>query len=255
VSSESKRPPANPAYSLFILIVSTGALLLLGVSALQRLDPATRTILEVADLVLCVIFLIDFVVSLVRAPRRLRYLYTWGWLDLLSSIPAVGVLRLGRLARVLRLLRLLRNVRSARILAQFILERRAQSALLAGLLLAVLLFVAGSIAILHVETRPDANIRGPGDALWWTLVTLTTVGYGDRYPVTAEGRAIAGLLMLCGIGLIGTLTGFIASWFLAPSEREQDNELAEMRREMRELRGEIGELRATLTAARPGPGD
>ena len=248
MSTESTSPPSNPVYALFILIVSIAALILLGVSLVGGLDPEALTILKKADVVVCVIFLIDFVVSVARAPRRLRYLYTWGWVDLISSIPAVGVLRVGRLARVVRLLRLLRGVRSARVLLRFILDRRAQSALLAALLLTMLLLLVGSIAILHAERSPDANIRGPEDAIWWAIVTLTTVGYGDRYPVTGEGRLIAGLLMVCGIGLIGTLTAYLASWFLAPGEKEQEDELAELRREIRELR-------ALLTATRSRPGD
>jgi voltage-gated potassium channel len=217
------------------------------VTAFRRFDPATRAILEAADFAICVLFLIDFLVSLIRAPRKVRYLVTWGWLDLLSSVPAVSILRLGRFARIVRLLRLLRGLRSTRTLAQFLIEHRAQSALLAALLLTVLLLVMGSITILHVETHPDSNIRGPADALWWSLVTLTTVGYGDRYPVTAEGRVVAAILMLCGVGLIGILTGFLASWFLAPGEREQEDELAELRREIREIR-------TLLQATRPGPG-
>lgn len=233
---EAVRREGSPAYSLFILTASIFAILLLALTSLRRLDPATRTILEAADFAVCIVFLVDFAVSLARAPRKLRYLATWGWLDLLSSIPAVSVLRIGRFARIIRVLRLLRGVRSARTLALSILEHRAQSTLLAALLLAVLLIVVGSVAILQVETHPDANIRGPADALWWSLVTLTTVGYGDLYPVTVEGRVIAAVLMVCGIGLIGTLTGFLASWFLAPGEREQEVELEGLRKEIRELR-------------------
>jgi voltage-gated potassium channel len=250
--STEARPETGSAYAIFVLAISILSLVLLTVMTAVRLDDATRKILEGADLAICLIFFIDFAISLARAPRKSRYFATWGWLDLLSSVPvinhpAVGVLRLGRLSRIVRILRVLRGVRSARMLASFILRRRAQSTLLAALLLALLLIACGSVAILHVENRPDANITGPGDAIWWTFVTLATVGESGRFPVTTEGRAIAGVLMLGGIGLIGVLTGYFASWFLAPGEREQEDELEALRRELRELR-------RILESGRAGPG-
>lgn len=71
-----------------------------------------------------------------------------------------------------------------------------------------------SIAILQVEDSPNSNIKSAEDAIWWSYVTITTVGYGDKYPVTTEGRLIAAVLMTAGVGLFGTFTGFLASWFV-----------------------------------------
>src|SRR3972149_6773059 len=70
--------------------------------------------------------------------------------------------------------------------------------------------------VLHFEDVPEANIKGPEDAVWWAFVTMTTVGYGDRFPVTSEGRLAGALLMVAGVGLFGTFSGFVAAWFLAP---------------------------------------
>jgi len=81
--------------------------------------------------------------------------------------------------------------------------------------LVVVLF-SGSIAALHFESAStDGNIRTAGDALWWAIVTVTTVGYGDLYPVTVEGRVVAVVLMVAGVGTFATLAGALASWFLA----------------------------------------
>jgi voltage-gated potassium channel len=234
------------AYLLFILVVSVLAILLLALASLPRIGPGTRAILNYADTALCVLFLVDFFIAFAAAPRKLQYLATWGWLDLLSSVPMVNAFRVGRLARVVRILRVLRGIRSARIVASAILQRRAQSAFLAACLVTLLLLVFGSIAILQFEDTPQANIKGPGDALWWSVVTLTTVGYGDRYPVTFEGRIVAAMLMLGGVCLFGTLSGFFASWFLLPSERGQENEIGELRMEVQRLREalELGDLTA-----------
>jgi voltage-gated potassium channel len=93
----------------------------------------------------------------------------------------------------------------------------------------ILTIAFSAIAILHCESVPESNIKSPEDAVWWAVTTITTVGYGDRYPVTTEGRFIGALLMLVGVGLFGTLAGFIASWFLQPSAGRQKSELEELK--------------------------
>ena len=224
-------------YQLFILACCILALVALAIEALVPLDEGTRQILNYADTAVCAVFFADFVVSLSRAPRRWHYFYTWGWIDLVSSIPVFHVFRWGRFVRVVRIFRILRGVRATKIIASFILDRRAESAFLAAALLSTLFVISASIAILHLErSSPGANITTPEDAMWWACATITTVGYGDRYPVTTEGRAVAALLMLAGVGLFGTLAGCVAAWFLSPAEKQQKSELEEIRSELRELR-------------------
>jgi voltage-gated potassium channel len=200
----------------------------------------TRQLLDYADSGVCVIFLADFFISLYRAPNRGRYLLTWGWLDLLSSIPTLDAARWGRAARIARIFRVLRGIRATRVLASLLFERRAQSTFLATALVALLLLIVASLSILQVETVPEANIRTAEDAIWWALTTITTVGYGDRYPVTPEGRLVAGVLMCAGVGLFGMFSGFLAAWFVAPQQEEK-------REEVEALREEIAQLHATLT--------
>jgi voltage-gated potassium channel len=227
---------SSHAYQVFMLALCIFAMGALAVHSLMRLDPATAQILEVTDVAVCVIFFADFCVSIVRARDKWRFFITWGWIDLLSSIPAVSFLRWGRAARVVRILRVLRGFRATKLIASAVLERRAQSVVLAALLMSLLLVVFGSIAILQVEIGPEANIKGGADALWWAFVTITTVGYGDRYPVTPEGRVIAVVLMAAGVGLFGAFSGFVASWFLSPKTHAQNNEITELRDEIRQLR-------------------
>jgi len=150
-------------------------------------------------------------------------------------------------ARVFRIFRVLRGVRATKLIASFVLDRRAEGAFLAAALISMLLVVFSSIAVLQFETTLESNIKGPGDAIWWAFVTLTTVGYGDRYPVTTEGRVVGALLMTAGVGLFGALSGFVAAWFLTPSRRAQTGELDA-------LRNDIAELRRAIENQGPGTG-
>jgi voltage-gated potassium channel len=161
------------------------------------------------------IFIVDLVVRPALADERLRYLVRHWW-DLL-----VIVLPLLRPLRLLRLIPLLS-----------VLNRRAQS----GLRGRVSIYVAGgasllasvaALAVLDVErSSPDANTSDFGDAIWWAVSTMTTIGYGDHYPVTSVGRVAAFGLMLGGIALLGTVTATLASWLVetvaAEKQRAED---------------------------------
>ena len=118
----------------------------------------------------------------------------------------------------------------------FVIERRTESAVLASLLIALLLLVASSIAVLEFEVPDGGNIASAQDAMWWSISTMTTVGYGDRYRITAEGRIVAVFLMAAGAGLFATLSGAVASWFLSPVARQADTERAEIKELLLELR-------------------
>lgn len=222
-----------------MLALSLFALFILGADTLFRLDPRTHAIIEYLDLGICLLFFADFLVSLIRAESKPGYFFRWGWLDLLSSIPMVDALRWGRLARVLRIIRVLRGLRSAKVLVDALLARKAESGALAAALLTLLLTVFAAVSILQLETAPTSNIRTAEDDLWWTVTTLTTVGYGDLYPVTPEGRLLAGLVMMAGVGLFGACSGLVASWLLRPAEPAQDTELAQLQKEVRALRQEL----------------
>jgi voltage-gated potassium channel len=229
----------NPSYLLFILILSILAVIALAVETFFTLDEVTKQVLTYADYAVCVVFFIDFLQLFFQAEKKARYFFTWGWLDLLSSVPVIEALRWGRAARILRIVRVLRGVKSARFITRTILEKKAQSAALAIVLISIILIVISSISILHVEAAADGNIKTAEDAVWWSIVTITTVGYGDRYPITTEGRIIAAVLMIAGVGVFGTVSGFVASAFLSPSGSKRDVEDKDIRKELDEIKSMI----------------
>ncbi|MEZ5286015.1 MAG: ion transporter [Vicinamibacterales bacterium] len=223
-------------YQLFMLALCVLALGALGFETAANPGEETRTLLHYADTAVCGLFFIDFCLSLWKAENRLRYFMTWGWLDLISSIPSLDAARWGRIARATRIFRVVRAMRATTLLGRALIERRAQTGIFAAALTAILLLIGSSISILQVETTPQANITGAEDAIWWSLSTMTTVGYGDRFPVTTEGRVVAALLMCAGVGLFGMFSGFLASVFVAPGQDSEASEVAALRRDIAELR-------------------
>ena len=232
------------AYQMFMLFLCVYAVLNFLASLLFPLTDSMKTVLQYADTAVCVVFFVDFLLNLRRASNKWRYLYTWGWIDLLSSIPAVNGLRIGRLARVLRILRVLRALKATRILVGYWTERRADSVFFSAAIVTFTMIVLSSLAVLSFEDVPGSNIHTAPDAIWWAITTICTIGYGDFYPVTWEGRAVATMLMALGFGLIGTLSGFIVSWFVTPAQQGQHNNVAQLQATVAELREAVARLEA-----------
>lgn len=163
---------------------------------------------------ICLYFLADCLYRTVRFRDRRRFMAPLhGWLLWLGSLPApfLAILRLiwFRLA-----IHTLRRGDYATIV-DVVVEKRAQSTLLAILLAATVVLETAAVLILGAESRStEANILTASDAVWWTIVTTATVGYGDRYPVTNAGRVIGVFVMIVGVALFGVLTSYLAQWFM-----------------------------------------
>lgn len=226
----------NLAYQMFMLFLCVYALLALAASSLMHIDVQVKQILEYADYAVCVLFLVDFLLNLAESESKWRYMRTWGWLDLLSSIPNVNALRIGRLARILRILRVLRALKVTRSLIVRWLRDRPDALLFGVAAVTFSMVILCSVAVLSFENVPNGNIRTAEDALWWAMCTVTTVGYGDFYPVTHEGRAVAAMLMTVGVGLLGTMSGLMVSWLLQPSRAKTQGELVTLHKKVDDLR-------------------
>jgi len=195
--------------------------------------------LRVVTVVAWPVFLADYVLRLALADRRWRFVRQ-NWVDGLAV-----------LLPLLRPLRVLSLVRVARVL-----DRRLTTSLHGRVaayvtLTASLVVFMASLAVYDAERgAPGASITSYGDAVWWALTTITTVGYGDEYPVTGDGRLVAVLLMVSGIALLGVVTAAVASWFVGrvaeAAQAQDDADDAALLVEVRELADEVRRLRAEL---------
>lgn len=209
-------------WQIVMLFLCVYVLLALFVDTVFKLPSETSALLNQIDNLVCIVFIGDFIWNVITAKSRLGYL-KWGWIDLVSSIPNIQILRWGRFIRIIRIMRILRGLRSTRQILTFLFINRAKGTLASVSMISFVLMVSASIAILNCETSPDSNIQNASDALWWSFVTITTVGYGDFYPVTLLGRIIAAALMTAGVGLFGTFTAYIASLFIQQEGDAQRN--------------------------------
>jgi len=209
-------------FDIVIVVLSIYVLFALIIDSFFKLAPEVSKLLYLIDDLICVLFLYDFFYRFIKSPSKLKFM-KWGWIDLISSIPTFEYLRYGRLIRLIRLFRILRAFRSVKYLTSHIFKTRTRGTFSTVSLISFLMLIFSSISILQVETVPESNIKTAGDAIWWSFVTITTVGYGDKFPVTGEGRVIAAFLMVTGVTLFGTFTGFIAAWFMGDKSSNKQN--------------------------------
>ena len=254
MDSKSKNPSSGgdsvlQPYELFMLLLCGYSLITLGLETFLHLSEDDNEIIDAVENVVCGIFFIDFLIRFAYASNKRQFM-TWGWIDLLSCIPVYDIFRTGRVFRVIRILRLLRGIRVAKILAKYLQNNRTDGTILFVVFVSILLLLISSVAILQVEKDAvGANITDASDALWWSIVTMTTVGYGDKYPVTTVGRIIAACLMIGGVGLFGLLSGSVTSWILNPVEERQEIDLDAIQRELVAIHSRLNEVSSIHSTA------
>jgi voltage-gated potassium channel len=233
------------------------ALLMIPVLLIPLIRPvhgAVAVSFDIADYVIWALFAVDYGVRLGLAPDRLRFVRTHLFDLAVVVLPFLRPLRALRALRGLGELRALRLLQASR-LAAFVgtgighahaIIRRRGLHYVVGLVIAIMLAAAGLEVAFEAHAK-GSNIHTYGDALWWAAVTVTSVGYGDQYPVTVAGRAVAVVLMITGIALFGVVAASIASYFV---EQDQDRRV-EAR--MDEILAALHRLEARLDAAERRP--
>lgn len=192
-------------YKLVIAILSLFSLTLLGFAALVKSESEVFRLIGFYDYGLCAIFFYDFVKQFRQAKNRTRYFFTYGWLDLLSSIPMIEALRIARFFRIFRVFRV---IKSLGLLFNFLRSHKKSTLYGLVILLISLSVITSSVIVLFLEQHVG-NIKTAEDAIWWTFVSITTVGYGDHYPVTDWGKLFSVILIFNGLIAFGTVISFM----------------------------------------------
>ncbi len=241
------------AVELPLLVLALAMVPLLVVPLLVDLPGAVEGIFVACDWFIWAVFAVEYVVRLVLTPDRWRFVRR-EWSDLLIVIlPFLRPLRVVRSARALRLLRL---ARLGSVLGEvFQLSRRllVRHNLHYALLVILVAILGSASLVLAVEEGGDGTIHTFGDALWWALTTVTTVGYGDRFPVTPAGRGAAAFLMVTGIALFGLLTANITTLFVEGTDHRPSEAAADaVTDRLDELLRRIDQLERRLTETESG---
>lgn len=238
--------PKPTTWNLCISVLSLYILVILGIQALGICSPEVTRLIGWLDIGVCAILFVDVVLRWRAAPDQ-RAFWKWGWMDLLACIPVIEPLRALRLLRVFWVIRVFKALRSMQHLATLVVGRRAQDGATAGILLIVMLLMTSALAVLNFEQEAEgATIKEAGDAIWWAFITITTVGYGDFYPVTPGGRMVAIVLMVSGVGFFGVISGFLAAKMFGTEIKDEEEQLDR-------LEAKVDELLARLRAAEGGP--
>jgi Ion transport protein len=235
----------NPGYEIFV-----GALSVLSIVNIVLLyainDKGLHNVLLIMNVVFSAIFLVDFTYRLLTAPSKSAYFFRhYGWADLLASLP-LAQLKILRLFRVLRVYRLLHNY-GARNVLRTLSRDRAGSALYILLFMGILVLEFGSLGMLRIEQyAAGANITSASDACWYVIVTISTVGYGDKYPVTNAGRILGSIIIVIGVGIFGTFTGYLATTFLSSKEQPSEARPGDAQRQIDRLKELLAQQQAAV---------
>jgi len=211
----------KPGYDVFIIVVTVLSI----INWVFLLIPAnlgsdTRSLLIFMEPIFIVILLLDFALRL-RLAKGARWQYMnhgGGWFDLLGSLPYGRILRLFRLVRVLQAF----HHYGWKDTVKWFVVNRAQGTLFLVMAFLLIVLEGGGLLVLYFEAgAPGSNIETGGEALWWGVVTITTVGYGDYYPVTPGGQVVATIMIFSGVALVAIFTAWVASSFLTPASSSE----------------------------------
>ena len=233
------RYEARTDVPLLVLSVCFIAVYSLEVAA-PGLPAGLRFLIDATSWVIWALFAVDLAIRVRLAERRLRYVLTHPIDVLVVLLPALRPLRVLRVFTAGQAL----VTRGGRVS----LLRSTQAVATAA---AILILIA-ALSVLDAERHaPGAHITTFGDALWWAATTVTTVGYGDTFPVTGTGRLVAVALMVVGISLVGVITATVAAWFIDQTRDAEKAESADLVERLRKMEASLAEIHAAVLAGGP----
>ena len=202
-------------YELVVIFLSVLSIVNLIPLIFEQPDNPNYILAFSFDRILCIVFFGDFVFRLITANKKRRYFLTSGWLDLVSCFAFIDLFRLARIARVVLLFR---SFKHFKVIMSFFFKSSSISTPGFIFVITIVVVFVTSTLILYIERAPDSMITTPMDAVWWSVVTMTTVGYGDIFPVTSSGRILGIFVMIYGVGFYGSISGSLISSIIETDE-------------------------------------
>ena len=205
-------------FALFIQFLIILSIVTFSIETIPNLKPQTREILQSIELVSVLVFTLEFVLRIYVADKKLKFIFSFfGIIDVLAILPfylSFGVdLRSLRALRFVRLFRLFKLVRYNKALKHFAKAVKiAKEEILLFLFITSILIYLSAVGIYYFEhdAQPE-QFSSIFDSLWWAIITLTTVGYGDVYPITVGGRIFTFFILMIGLGIVAIPTGILSS--------------------------------------------
>jgi voltage-gated potassium channel len=221
----------SKSFALFIQFLIVLSVITFSVETLPNLKPQTKAILNSIEVFCVVVFTLEYLARIFVADNKPKFIFSFfGLIDLFAILPfylSFGLdlrsLRVLRMFRLFRLLKLVRYNRAMRHFAKAMLLAKEQIILFMGVTLVLIYFAAIGIYYFENEAQPE-HFSSIFDSLWWSIVTLTTVGYGDVYPITVGGRIFTFFILLIGLGIVAIPTGIISSSLTKVVEPDSEEE-------------------------------
>jgi len=229
------KTPAGKLFDLILLIVILASIALVIMESIKEIDSKYHNFLNIAEWVVTILFSLEYIARILTVKKPLRYITSfYGIVDLLSTIPkyislliagthALVALRALRLLRVFRILKLARYLGASNMIVKAL---RASRAKIAVFLFAVVIISIILGTIMYIIEGDESGFTSIPRGIYWCIVTLTTVGYGDITPITPIGQIIASLVMIMGYGIIAVPTGIVTAEIATQqikSSKEDDN--------------------------------
>ena len=216
-------------FSIIIQILILISVVTFSMETIPDLEPETRVMLRYVELFTVIVFTIEYMLRIYVAENKPRFVFSFfGIIDFLAILPfylAIGVdLRSLRALRFLRLFRIFKLVRYNKAMNQFsraIKSSKEQIFLFIFVTLILVYFAAVGIYYFESEAQPE-HFSSIFDSLWWAIITLTTVGYGDVYPITVGGKVFTFVILMIGLGIVAIPTGIISSALTHAVDKSDD---------------------------------
>ena len=229
---ESNTSKVGRGFSFFIQFLIVLSVITFSIETLPNLDDSTRALLNLIEIFCVVVFTAEYIARIYIAEKKIKFIFSFfGLIDLLAILPfylSFGLdlrsLRMLRMFRLFRLLKLARYNRAMRHFGKAMFMAKEQIILFMAITLVLIYFSAVGIYYFEHDVQPE-HFSSIFESLWWSIITLTTVGYGDVYPITVGGRVFTFFILLIGLGIVAIPTGIISSSMTKVFDMKNDDEL------------------------------